>query len=29
MDIFEKTKSFTIAREAMKDGYYPYFIPLR
>lgn len=28
MDIFEKTKSFTIAREAIKDGYYPYFIPL-
>jgi len=28
MDIFEKSKSFTIAREAIKDGYYPYFIPL-
>jgi len=28
MDIFEKTKSFTAAREAIKDGYYPYFIPL-
>jgi len=28
MDIFEKTKSFTAAREAIKDGYYPFFIPL-
>jgi 8-amino-7-oxononanoate synthase len=28
MDIFEKSKSFTAAREAIKDGYYPYFIPL-
>ncbi|GAP06538.1 7-keto-8-aminopelargonate synthetase [Anaerolinea thermolimosa] len=28
MDIFEKTKSFTAAREAIKEGYYPYFIPL-
>ena len=27
-DIFEKAKSFTTAREAIKDGYYPYFIPL-
>jgi 8-amino-7-oxononanoate synthase len=27
-DIFEKSRSFTIAREAIKDGYYPYFIPL-
>jgi len=28
MDIFEKAKSFTAAREAIKEGYYPYFIPL-
>ena len=27
-DIFEKSRSFTAAREAIKDGYYPYFIPL-
>src|SRR4030042_4230783 len=28
MDIFEKCFSFTEAREAIKAGYYPYFIPL-
>lgn len=28
MDIFAKANSFTAAREAIKDGYYPYFIPL-
>jgi 8-amino-7-oxononanoate synthase len=28
MDIFAKAQSFTAAREAIKDGYYPYFIPL-
>jgi 8-amino-7-oxononanoate synthase len=27
-DIFEKTKQWTAAREAIRDGYYPYFIPL-
>jgi len=27
-DIFEKTRTFTVARDAIKDGYYPYFIPL-
>ena len=25
MDIFEKTKGFTRAKDAMRDGYYPYF----
>lgn len=28
MDIFEKARLYTTARDAMKDGYYPYFIPL-
>ncbi len=28
MDIFEKCGQFTIAREAMEAGLYPYFIPL-
>jgi 8-amino-7-oxononanoate synthase len=28
MDIFEKCYSYTIAREAMATGLYPYFIPL-
>ena len=28
MDIFEKCSGFTIAREAMEMGIYPYFIPL-
>jgi 8-amino-7-oxononanoate synthase len=28
MDIFEKCKNYTIAREAMAKGFYPYFIPL-
>ena len=28
MDIFEKCFSFTQAKDAIKDGYYPYFIPL-
>ncbi|HOG47018.1 MAG TPA: pyridoxal phosphate-dependent aminotransferase family protein [Anaerolineae bacterium] len=28
MDLFEKCKEFTRAREAMEAGYYPYFIPL-
>ncbi|BAJ63830.1 aminotransferase class I/II-fold pyridoxal phosphate-dependent enzyme [Anaerolinea thermophila] len=28
MDIFEKTHQFTAAKEAIKEGYYPYFIPL-
>jgi 8-amino-7-oxononanoate synthase len=28
MDIFEKCSNFTTAREAIKGGYYPYFIPL-
>jgi len=28
MDLFEKCKQFTRAREAMDAGYYPYFIPL-
>ena len=28
MDIFEKCSSFTIAREAMKSGLYPFFIPM-
>lgn len=28
MDIFEKCRSYTTAREAMAAGYYPYFIPL-
>jgi len=27
-DIFEKTRTYTVAREAIKEGYYPYFIPL-
>ncbi len=27
-DIFAKVKEFTIAKEAMAGGYYPYFIPL-
>jgi len=28
VELFEKCYSFTRAREAMKTGYYPYFIPL-
>jgi 8-amino-7-oxononanoate synthase len=28
MDIFEKCLNFTAAREAISEGYYPYFIPL-
>jgi 8-amino-7-oxononanoate synthase len=28
MDIFEKTKGFTRAKDALRDGYYPYFRPL-
>lgn len=28
MDIFNKCKSFTAAREAIAAGYYPYFIPM-
>src|SRR5512141_1340916 len=28
MDVFEKIKGFTIAREAIESGFYPYFIPL-
>ncbi len=28
MDIFEKCRNYTIAKEAMAGGYYPYFIPL-
>lgn len=27
-DIFDKTRQFTAAKEAIRDGYYPYFIPL-
>lgn len=28
MDVFEKCFQWTTAKEAMRDGYYPYFIPL-
>lgn len=28
MDIFEKCVNWTTARDAIKEGYYPYFIPL-
>jgi len=28
MDIFEKCFAFTTAKEAIKKGLYPYFIPL-
>ncbi len=28
MDIFEKSKHFTVARDAIREGWYPYFIPL-
>lgn len=28
MDLFEKCKEYTIAKEAQEGGYYPYFIPL-
>ncbi len=28
MDLFEKCRNYTQAREAMKSGFYPYFIPL-
>ncbi len=28
MDIFEKCNNFTVAKQAIKEGYYPYFIPL-
>lgn len=27
-DIFDKTRQYTVAREAMKKGYYPYFLPM-
>jgi 8-amino-7-oxononanoate synthase len=27
-DIFDKTRQWTAAREAIRDGYYPFFIPL-
>jgi 8-amino-7-oxononanoate synthase len=27
-DIFDKTRQFTLAKDAIRDGYYPYFIPL-
>jgi 8-amino-7-oxononanoate synthase len=27
-DIFEKARHYTVAKEAIRDGYYPYFIPL-
>jgi 8-amino-7-oxononanoate synthase len=29
MDLFQKAREFTEAREAMKGGYYPYFLPLQ
>jgi 8-amino-7-oxononanoate synthase len=28
MDIFDKCRNFTAAKQAIKEGYYPYFIPL-
>ncbi len=28
MDIFEKCFNYTLAKQAIKEGYYPYFIPL-
>jgi len=28
MDLFEKCRNFTAAKEAMERGVYPYFIPL-
>ena len=28
MDLFQKCYSYTLAREAIKEGYYPYFIPM-
>lgn len=28
MDLFEKCREYTIAKEAQEGGYYPYFIPL-
>ena len=28
MDIFDKCFSYTIAKDAMEQGIYPYFIPL-
>src|SRR5512141_3414377 len=28
MDIFDKCFNFTAAKQAIKEGYYPYFIPL-
>jgi 8-amino-7-oxononanoate synthase len=28
MDLFEKCNSFNLAREAIAEGYYPYFIPM-
>ena len=28
MDVFEKCRNYTQARDAMKSGFYPYFIPL-
>ena len=28
MDIFEKCSQFTVAKDAIKQGFYPYFIPL-
>jgi len=27
-DIFKKTSQYTIARKAIKAGYYPYFLPI-
>lgn len=28
-DIFDKSRQFTAAQDAIRDGYYPYFIPLK
>jgi 8-amino-7-oxononanoate synthase len=28
MDLFDKCRQFTIAKEAIEGGFYPYFIPL-
>ena len=28
MDLFDKCYGFTRAKQAMRDGYYPYFMPL-
>ena len=27
-DLFDKANKYTVAREAIKAGYYPYFLPL-